>query len=334
MGSSAFRRAWVTVLALCSLTLVFRTACIAEAPLDPAQCITPGKHVVLCFDLRNDSQPTADIAVRVDSADQKQCSIFLPFRTTLFKPDRSLLSTWGEFANFTLIRYSNENIGTFAMSLSPVFDTAEGALDEGGSTSALAFVRLGLERRFLYRNRPMTGPQPDHPITDRPDLVKIDAIGVARPEHVTGIELKNGRTEKPDAFVDNETVRFYPAADEKGEGSTVEVRYQLPPTKFQTLVLAYISKLAAAFAGPFVAIVFFTVKENVRPRTRRYVLLVLVVVQLLIFGWLTYTAWSTRTESAATAVLDWVVVAITAFGSALPLWLKRERPDQQLAVRV
>jgi 4-amino-4-deoxy-L-arabinose transferase-like glycosyltransferase len=123
------------------------------------------------------------------------------------------------------------------------------------------------------------------------------------------------------------------AIDSKGSPNKIEVRYELPPTPFQTLILSYISKVAGAFAAPFVVILFLSVKESVRPKTRRIALWVFGMIQVAVILWLAYTAWSTRNQLATNAVADWTIVALTAVASAVPLWIKREQPAQQLPVK-
>jgi putative effector of murein hydrolase len=115
--------------------------------------------------------------------------------------------------------------------------------------------------------------------------------------------------------------------------SRIELRYEVTPTPLLTLLLSNLAKLAGALFAPVVAIVYFTVNENIRPRTKRIILLLLFFLQLSIAVVLAYLAWRVRGQAASDAIADWLIALVTAVASGLPLWLKREQTKGQLPLR-
>jgi hypothetical protein len=324
-----YRRLRIVVLLLVGLPLSPK---MSARSFDASLCRIENRQVVLCFDLRDDLHPTAGLTLNISAPDKKELHVLLPFRTTAFETDQALLSTWGNYRDFTLINFFETSSGIHGIGFDPVF-SEQLPLDEQQLSSTLTLQRLGLERRFIYSHHISSNAKSFPLEVQGIDDQGLDAIGVIRPDNAIGLELRNGRTEDPEAFASNGHARFYMAIDSKGSPNKIEVRYELPPTPFQTLILSYISKVAGAFAAPFVVILFLSVKESVRPKTRRIALWVFGMIQVAVILWLAYTAWSTRNQLATNAVADWTIVALTAVASAVPLWIKREQPAQQLPVK-
>ena len=96
MGSFTGRqRSLRTVVA--TLRLGFLIACpmwvLAQTGFDSKACRIEGTHTVLCFNLKDDSNPRAGVVLTIDSPTNKESLLFLPFETKSSDPDPTLLST-------------------------------------------------------------------------------------------------------------------------------------------------------------------------------------------------------------------------------------------------
>ncbi|PYV97090.1 MAG: hypothetical protein DMG89_15660 [Acidobacteria bacterium] len=335
MGSFTGRqRSLRTVVA--TLRLGFLIACpmwvLAQTGFDSKACRIEGTHTVLCFNLKDDSNPRAGVVLTIDSPTNKESLLFLPFETKSSDPDPTLLSTWGSYEGFTLVSFVEVNGGSHVIGLDPVFESYADD-DDLAPKSSLYFRRRGLERLFVYQHsvqsRQSNFSEQIRNLASRP----IDVVGIVRPKDAKGLELRDGRTENPAAFLSREQSRFYHANDEGGNGSKIEVKYALQPTPLQKQALLYSGKLAGALIAPIIAILFLSAKENVRPTTRRIVLWILGLVQLVFCCYLVYTAWSIRGETGTSGILDWAMALISAVTAGLPLWLKRDAQLKELALR-
>lgn len=115
----------------------------------------------------------------------------------------------------------------------------------------------------------------------------------------------------------------------------IEIRYELQPTALQMLAASYFAKIAGALAAPFVTILFFSAKENMRPRTRKVILLALAVLQAPILVFLAYQSFAASAAQIKDGAFDWAIVLITAIATAIPLSLKRDqRAQERLPVRI
>jgi len=309
-----------------------KSLCGASPTFDDEICRSSDRHSVLCFDLRDDDHLKAGLVLSISNTDSKGMRLLIPFKTTAFAPQESLLATWGSYGNFTVLTYVPSSPGVYGIGIEPVFESSPDYLEDRRATSqSLVFLRLGLERRFIYRHR-LPSDAVTYAQASRIETQPLDAVGIARPANAIGLELSNGRTEDPPAVFENGRARFYPVLDANGSPYKIEIRYQVPPTSTQALVLTYLSKLAGALAAPFIAILFFTLQDNVRPRIRKIVLWSLFTLQVLLLCGFGFVAIQTRSEAATSAIGDWIVVIVTALGAALPLWLRRPKPTQ-FAVR-
>lgn len=226
--------------------------------------------------------------------------------------------------------------GTFSIGFHPEFDSSPESGNDSSSTSPLSFIPSGLERRFVYRG---TTGRTSIPPKVRELYVDIpDTVGVIRPKGYEGLELKpgSGSTEEPhsnDSDADA-GITFFPASTSDGSATTIRLRYRVQPTSVQTLVLSYASKAAAGLFAPFIAVMFFTRDEKASAKKRTLVMWILGVSELGILAALIYFAFKVQGESAGAAVGDWTIVFVSAIGTAIPLWMKREPSDQPLAVKV
>jgi hypothetical protein len=301
---------------------------------DLSHCHREGKKVTLCFDLRDDSRPTAGLVVSITTKDSLETRLLLPFKTLKSNTDAAILSTVGTAEGGTLVSFYSSSLGVSVVDLQPDFDTSPDSDNDRLSDSPLSFVVSGVERRFVYRGS-----------TDRADISQEakniynqlpDEIAVARPLHYDGLEVKpgTGKTEEPDPVDHNAFATFFSPNGADGKPSIIMLRYRVPATPFQTLLVSYGSKIVAGLAAPFIALLFLPRNENLKPPTRRIFLWAVGVIQVVLLIAFAYVAWKTPGESTTAAIGDWVVVVVAAVGVGVPLWMKKEKPAGDLVIKV
>lgn len=326
-------RSQITIRACLLLIVATRAShAVAAAPRDGDACQMDSAKVTLCFDLRDDSYPKAGLMLNIGTVDNAHHLVYLPFETASPAPDPSIFSSWASYQDFTIIAFSSITGGPHTITFTPAFDGSPSSLDDRTSRSPMVFVKSGLERDFVYRSRDISN---DDSLRRVKALAvdPIDLIGIVRPKDARGLEVSNGRIEEPEATVEIGNTRFYPTIDASHKATRLEIRYEIQATPLVTLILTNLAKLAAAFSAPLVAIIFFSVKENLRPRARRWILIGVVILQFCIAAVLGFLAWKVRNDASSAALADWLIVVVTAGASALPLWLKRERSGDSLEVR-
>jgi hypothetical protein len=114
----------------------------------------------------------------------------------------------------------------------------------------------------------------------------------------------------------------------------IMLRYRVPATPFQTLLVTYASKIFAGFAAPFIVLIFLPRSENLKPLTRRIILWAVGLIQVVLLIGFAYAAWKTPGDTTTAAIGDWIVVAVVAAGAAVPLWMKKEKPVGDLVIKV
>jgi len=321
-------------MGLSLVTMLPRGGAAALEQQDLSRCHRDGKKATLCFDLRDENKLTAGLVVAISTRDNSETRMLLPFKTTKSLSAASILSTTGTAEGGTLVSFYSTSPGVSVVSLEPEFDTSSDSDNDRLSNSPLSFVINGVERRFVYRGS-----------TERSDISQEaraiysqspDEIAVARPPNYDGLEIRpgTGKTEEPDSLSHNSFATFFPATSADGRPTTITLRYRVPSTPFQTLFVSYASKIFAGFAAPFIALVFLPRSENLKPRTRRIFLLVVGIIQVALLIGFVYAAWKTRGDATATAIWDWIVVVVVAIGAGVPLWMKKEKPANDLVIKI
>jgi hypothetical protein len=301
---------------------------------DLSHCHRDGKKVTLCFDLRDDSKPSAGLVVAIATKDNIETRMLLPFKTVKSTTDPSILSTVGTAEGGTLVSFYSSSLGVSVVNLTPEFDTNPDSNNDRLSDSPLSFVVSGVERRFVYRSSTGRGDISQ----EAKDIYNQfpDEIAVARPLHYDGLEVKpaTGKTEEPDPVDHNSFATFFSPNGPDGKPAIITLRYRVPATPLQTLLVTYASKIFAGFAAPFIALTFLPRSENLKPLTRRIILWAVGVIQAVLLIGFAYAAWKTPGDTTTAAIGDWIVVAVVAVGAAVPLWIKKEKPVGDLVIKV
>src|SRR5579864_7168759 len=175
-------RLWITVLAIVSNTAVF-----ASERFDPNTCKLQNRGMVLCFDLRDDAHPHGGLVINVGTQDNRERTIFLPFPTSSFSPDASILASWGRYDHFTIVSFMQANSGIHDIGFEPLFSANADQLDESVTSESLLFLRRGLERKFVYRHV-IPSSATNFPMEIQHLDDSINAIAVVRPEKAVGLE--------------------------------------------------------------------------------------------------------------------------------------------------
>jgi hypothetical protein len=206
--------------------------------------------------------------------------------------------------------------------IDPVFDSPPE--DQFASVRELRgsvyFIKKGLERRFIYMYDQARRSAP--PVPKNVALDSLDAIAVAIPDSASGREVRRGHTAEPPHISENRSARFFPAT---AQVTALELRYELPPTSGQKIVLEYGVKLIAVVLPPLLGLLLLGSGEIMAPKTRRIAIGagILIEVAILIIVW--RVAIATKGEGQLKTVLDLGLVLIAGIFSGIVLWVKRKK---------
>lgn len=317
------------LLALSALAVL--TSCGAGSR--PSESDSSGFHsdkyrVILFFDLRDDKQPVAGVVINENVPQgPEQRSLVLPFGSKSVRPNRALFSTSGSYEDITVINYvvTPESGGPKELGIAPIFDEPpEGTNSVEDLDGSLYFLRLGLERRFIYKYPDKRKSPPSWPAMLQSSFVRTpDAIAVALPASADPRVIRSGQTELPARIWENRIAAFYPSSG--AQVNALELRYVIPANSGQKLVLEYGIKAVAAILTPLLGLFFLGSADNMRPRTRKLALIAggIIEVAILIAVW--QVAFTVRGEGALKTGLDLSVVLIAAVFSGIVLWVKRKK---------
>ncbi|HEX8149816.1 MAG TPA: hypothetical protein VF591_21730 [Pyrinomonadaceae bacterium] len=284
--------------------------------------------MVLYFDLRDDRQPGAGVVINEKSAQGVELrSLVLPFGSKSVKPNRALYSTSGSYEDVTAINYilTPDSGGAKEIGIVPTFDPSpEGTYSLEELKGSLYFMRLGLERRFIYKYPDQRRSQIEWPAETQNSVVSTpEAIAVALPASADPRVIRSGKTEIPSRIWENKVAAFYPAA--RAQESALEIKYVIPPNSEQKLVLEYGVKAVAAILTPLLALFLLGSSENMQPRTRKIALVVGVLVEAAILIAVWRVAIIVRGDSALKTGLDLTIVLVGALFSGIVIWVKRKK---------
>lgn len=324
MAGAPLNKVLVSILCLTSLTAIACDRKVGSQPVDNRDFRMDDYRLILYFDLRNDKQPTAGLTINAQpSQEVEQHSVVLPFETEKVETNEDLYTTHGSYKDFTIINYilTPTNSGTKLVGIDPVFDNPPE--DQFASTTelkgSLYFIAKGLERRFIYKyphSLHITPPTPKNVYLDSPD-----AIAIAIPDSAIGKEIRRGQTEIPAHLFEKRSVRFYPA---NSEVSALELRYELPPTSGQKIVLEYGVKLIAVILPPLLGLLLLGSGEIMAPRTRRIAIVVGITIEIAILIVVWRVAIGSKSEGQLKIILDLTLVLVGAAFTGIVIWVKRK----------
>jgi hypothetical protein len=321
----------VPLLMLILSGLAALTSCGARqgaSPFDASGFHSDKYRVILYFDLRDDGQPGAGVVVNENTLQGAELrSLVLPFGSKSVRPSRALFSTSGSYEDVTVINYvlTPGSAGPKEIGIVPVFDAQpEGTYSLEDLDGSLYFLRLGLERRFIYKYPDKRRSLPEWPADVQNTFVRTpDAIAVALPPSADPRVIRSGQTEMPSRIGENRLAAFYPYSGT--QANALELRYVIPANSGQKLVLEYGVKVLAAILTPLLGLLLLGPAENMRPRTRNLVLVVGTVLEVAILIAIWRVAVVVSGEGALKTGLDLSVVLAGAVFSGLVLWVKRKK---------
>jgi hypothetical protein len=287
------------------------------------------QRLVLCFDLRDDVRPLSGLVIRSNQSQVPEGHIVvLPFGSKSAVPNETLLTSSGNYRDFTLIHYivSERSGGTVGIGIVPIFDLSPPALYSlEDLTGSLYLVRSGLERRFVYRYPTQGSGRASGSIVPNIPTDTLDAVAVAIPEMAVRKEIRDGRTEIPNRLYNNKVAAFYPANSAE---ATLQLRYEVPASLGQKLLLEYGVKAVAAILTPLLGLLFLD--PNKARRTKRIVLWGGAIVEIAVLVLVWRVALVMKGESEIKTTYDLVVVAVGALATVIVLWIKA-RAEQKPA---
>jgi len=290
----------------------------------------------MCFDLRNDSEPTAGLILKVgETATSESHTLVLPFESQKPSLPREIFPTWGSYDRTTLIGFhSSPSVnGVFDVGMVPIFgptptDWADDVHDVTGGS--LFFLRYGLTRHFIYR-------YPDADPNRRSWQSKlaaikdtdVDSIAVTLPPYVVGKEIKRtNQTSIPSPLLDLDGAKFYPPTSLAAGGTdSIYLKYELPPNKKQDVFIEQFVKLVIAFIAPGIQLFVNLLRRWGFRGKVKMLIWITASVQLVFISVLVYLAFSNWQESTFKALTDLLIALSSASFLGYVLWKEKQLPD-------
>ena len=282
---------------------------------------------VVAFDLRRDSNPTCSLVLHQGTTPNGTTTggvVVLPFPTTRAENNRELLTTWSSLDDCcSLVSYIHlpEKSGAYTVALSPAFSTQPQDLSD--LPGQIYLLRLGQERRFIYRYSLPTGREDINRLLTEKTGAMPDAIAVARPSEAKGLEIKGGMTEIPSRKGSNGVAAFYAASSVEAGADHLEVRYELPLSSAQELALKFFAELFGALAPPLAVLFFLDFTDKTKRRLKAILLWVLVLLEVSVISVIGFLAWAERTTQSTETLLSSIVVLAGLAASVVVGYLKK-----------
>lgn len=290
--------------------------------------------VTLAFDLRNDNLHIAGLLINAQNfVTTTHKTIALPFSSRHVSLNKGIFSTWGSYEETTLVSYylTPATSGIYSIGMVPSLEPApEIYTDPDDVESSLSFIKLGLERIFIYKY-PDTDPYRVKWLQDVSVIsnTEIDLIGVVLPNDAVGKEIRGtGLTEIPRHVFENRQAKFYPANGVTAGEKALEIKYELPPTRNQEIFLEYGIKLFAIILAPLAKLIIDKPEIPEDKNKKRHEIIItslvgfeiLIIILLMIFMFL-------RGDSMLERSLDLIIIVIGAGMTAYVVW--REKLNDQ-----
>ncbi|HEV3458579.1 MAG TPA: hypothetical protein VHG32_18630 [Thermoanaerobaculia bacterium] len=315
---------------------------MTQSPRLDTSAFRNNASVTLCFDLRDDRHPLAGLLLKPGTSQGPTAhSVALPFQSAAASADEEIYSRWGSYGDTTLITFTSSpnTTGTYGIGLLPIFPNAPEAwgddpgpddLDRSRSSIFYLAVPKSNLRQFIYKYPDVDRFRNDW-LTAMSSVADttIDRIAVLLPANAQGRPIHHqDRTVVPDA-TSSGPVRIFPgrATGLQPPVPAVQIRYELPETTRQEVLIEEVSKLLGALLPPGLAlfILFFGTLNS--PRQRLLWIGCLSLVQISVIAVFIYLASSSWSESTSKAVADLGIAFISASLAAFALWKDKKMRD-------
>ena len=230
----------------------------------------------------------------------------------------------GSYGDTTLINFisSSFNAGTHDIVLHPkVAFVSDEPTELSRLRSGLYFIKSGLERRFIVNLLPVPDPSTEQLLTS--SYLTLDGVAIALPVGYKGLEVGSNRTTIPDPVSRVGNITYF-ATVVPSSTNRIEMRYQVPPTAWQRLVLKKGLTLIVLLLVPFFALSFLPEKDTQKPRLRRTLIWTLTGVQLLLLASLVAIAFIGDNGGGSEIWIDFGIGTIGALAQGAVLYVKKD----------
>lgn len=318
-------------LTLCALLL---SAC-AQQPvsyIEPDQLVGDIGSVVLGFDLRSGSQPTATLVVGSSEADERSF-VWLPFPGVAARLGGSLVGGVGSYSDYTLVMSASPRgaSGELAVFLRPtLWPSPDGAFNLRQLPGNLYFIREGVSATFLYRLNTFRGRSAWEARYGLESATRdVDTIAVALPSGSEWREVAPGRTSIPDMIGQVGDVRLFPATVDEGDDDFLQVKYIAPTSSTAQEFATVATKVLGSLLVPFLTLVLVPGDLKRKPTLRRWAIPLLIIAQICVVGFLVWIGISSGFRSLIEVSRDLIPILSGAIAQVLVLKAKQsEKTDE------
>lgn len=297
------------------------------SPFDSRPFASFSGRSILCLDLRtDDGVPDAGLLLRIGPSDTAgRRSIVLPLGSRAVGASRNILSASASYENLTVVSFSvgAQSLGASPIAFEPRVATFEGErppLD--GVRSGLYFEENGQERWLVLIDSSASIIRSLRTEFGRTELEPVEAVAIALPEKAEGREVRRGMTVFPQPSIRLSNVMLFSASSDGKRSERIEIRYVVPATAQQLAVSSGGFKLIAVVVLPIMTLLLLPPKDIGRPQARRIILVILIVLQVALLGFILWAAITNRREVSSTLWLDLAATLLGTAGEGGVIWIK------------
>lgn len=290
--------------------------------------------ITLCFDLRNDTRPTAGLIIKVDqTVPTGPHTVALPFESTDPSLNSSIYAAWGSYDDTTIINYyTSPTNGIYDLSFVPKFGTASPAQwsedpKELTQSSIFLIKSSSLTRHFIFKY-PDGDNERQRWLGNVSSIAnsKIDSIGIILPENVEGRAIRRtNRTSVPDPIHEAGGAKFYPATQSLAQGvGAIHIKYELPPTQNQKALIEEITKAVIVFISPSVQLIVRVLRKPGQKKSATRLIWIFGSIQAIVLFVLIYLAITSWQESVGRAITQLVTATLAGIFTAYNIWEEKK----------
>jgi hypothetical protein len=263
------------------LIVLFLTLLSCKGPLTNINIkdFPVSKGTSLAFDLEESKNIQAAIIISGSDKIHEQ-SFVLPFKSLRFSNNLDLLSTVGDYNNFTYVRFISNSSApgkVDAIYFSPSVTEYEYAENYNKEINqGVYLIKNGLDRQFVYDYDYFK----NNCLEIKGRIVKLDSldlIAIKVPNKSKGTEIENGKTTIPDCLLSKDKIKLFPGT----YSAKLKVGYSLDTDITTNKWMYLIAKVILLLFVPIIEI-FFIMGFVQTPNAKKISVSIGILIEILV----------------------------------------------------